>query len=229
MKNNKQVLIIISIVLIVVVLLGVSYYAYRRYNSHNLLYKHYYERVDMFESENIKLKENGVDVLFLGDSLTEMYDLDYFYPQFKTANRGINGDTTFMLYDRLDVSAYVVQPKVCVMLIGTNNYRDMFENYEQILIDLQKNLPDTKIVILSLTPVSKGWTADNTLVKSHNTKIKELANKYSYTYVDVFTPLYDSDNDSLRADFALDVVHLNHEGYKTVTDKLTPILEDLIR
>lgn len=52
---------------------------------------HYGDRLELFSA----LQEGDVDVLFLGDSLTERYDLDSYFPNLTTANRGIDGDTVF--------------------------------------------------------------------------------------------------------------------------------------
>ena len=51
----------------------------------------------------------------------------------------------------MQVSVYDLKPKVVVMLIGANNFDTMFDNYESLLQGLQENLPDTKVVLLSLT------------------------------------------------------------------------------
>lgn len=67
-----------------------------------------------------------MDVAFIGYSLTDRYDLEEYYPQYVTANRGINGDTTFDIEKRLQISLYNLKPKVAVMLIGVNNPDTMF-------------------------------------------------------------------------------------------------------
>ena len=75
------------------------------------------------------IPKGEIDVAFLGDSLTDGYDLEKYYPEFKTANRGIAGETTGGLESRLQVSVYDLKPKVCVMLIGANNMDTMFKLY----------------------------------------------------------------------------------------------------
>ena len=101
--------------------------------------------------ENEAFDDYEVEVAFLGDSLTDGYDLAKDYPQYITANRGIGGDTTFDLEGRLQVSVYDLKPQVAVMLIGANNPDTMLQNYESILQGLKENLPETKLVLLSMT------------------------------------------------------------------------------
>ena len=97
------------------------------------------EKTRRYQTENEAYADYQVDVAFLGDSLTDGYDLERYYPQFLVCNRGIGGDTTFDLEARLQVSVYDLKPKVAVVLIGANNLSTMFQNYEAILTGLQEN------------------------------------------------------------------------------------------
>ena len=61
------------------------------------------------------------------------------------------------------------------MLIGGNNFKTMFENYEKILIGFKENLPQTKIVLLSLTSMGgELWGVNNQLAAFNNFKIKRF-------------------------------------------------------
>ena len=170
-----------------------------------------------------------MDVAFIGDSLTDGYDLKKYYPQYVTANRGIGGDTTFGLEQRLQVSLYDLKPKVVVMLIGANNMDSMFDNYESILISLKENLPDSKIVLLSLTAMGgEHWGRKNELAAYNNVKIKLYAEKYGFTFIDLFSALYDVEIGEVYEGYTVDGGHFTHEGYVVVTDQITPVLEELL-
>lgn len=189
--------------------------------------REYYDaKVSAFAEENKTIGE--VDVAFIGDSITDGYDVAAYYPQYKTANRGIGGDTTVGLEERLDVSLFDIKPRAVVMLIGANNLHEMFNNYESILIKLRDNLPDSEIVILSLTAMSKDWGKNNGLAKENNVKIKELAEKYGYTFIDLFTPLTDPATGELYADMSEDGGHPNAKGYAKITEIITPVLDELL-
>ena len=99
-------------------------------NDMDAFWSYYNGKIEIFEKENEEFKGTDVDVVFLGDSLTDGYDVKRFYPEYTVLNRGISGDTTVWLEERLDVSLYAIQPKVAVMLIGANNISTMLENYE---------------------------------------------------------------------------------------------------
>ena len=182
-----------------------------------------------YAQENAQWDDYEVDVAFLGDSLTDGYDLNKYYPQYVTANRGIGGDTTFDLEERLQLSVYDLKPKVAVMLIGANNVDNMMENYEDILRGLKTNLPETKIVLLSLTAMGgEYWGSKNQVAAYRNVSIKLLAEKYGFTFVDLYSPLYDVDIGEVYEGYTVDGGHFTHEGYTVLTATITPVLQELL-
>ncbi len=185
-------------------------------------------KLRMYEAENEKYDDYEVDVAFLGDSLTDGYDLARYYPQFVTANRGIGGETTIGLEKRMQVSVYDLKPKVVVMLIGANNLDTMFDNYEDLLIGLRDNLPQTKVVLVSLTAMGRDWGHKNQLATYNNVKIKLLAEKYGYSFVDLYTPLFDLETGEICAAYTIDGAHQTYEGYQVFTAAITPVVTELL-
>lgn len=234
--TKKRKLILAICITLSVAILATSLYLflhvlpeYKKQREWQLAVQQYYQnKVATYEQENKLYEDYEVDVAFLGDSLTDGYDLAQYYPQFKTVNRGIGGDTTFGLEQRLQVSAYDLKPKVVVMLIGANNFKTMFENYENIVKGLKTNLPDTKLVLLSLTSMSMNWGRNNELACFNNVKIKIIAEKYDCEYVDLFTPLFDFEANELRAEYTVDGGHFTAQGYEVLTQTITPVLETLL-
>ena len=190
----------------------------------------YYDaKLEQYERENVEYEDFEVDVAFIGDSLTDGYDLAKYYPQYVTANRGIGGDTTFGVEERLQVSLFDLKPKVVVMLIGANNMDTMLQNYESILQSLKENLPESKIVLCSLTAMGgEHWGRKNQLAAYNNVSIKLLAQKYGYTYVDLYSALYDVSIGEVYEGYTVDGGHFTHEGYTVVTAQITPVLEKLL-
>lgn len=183
---------------------------------------HYNDRCALFMEENKHL--SNVDVSFIGDSLTEGYDVRTYYPQYNVVNRGIGGDTTFGVEKRLKVSAYDVNPKVATLLIGANNFDTMFDNYENILKGFKENISETKIILLSLTSMTKEWGRNNQKAQINNEKIKEYANQYGYTYVDLYNPLLDENTNELRLEYTTDGGHLTPLGYEKITSIIEPVI-----
>ena len=194
------------------------------------LFENYYaDKISIYQQENEKYADYEVDVAFLGDSLTDGCDLSRYYPDYLCVNRGIGGDTTFGLEKRLKVSAYDLKPKVVVMLIGANNFDTMFDNYENILIGLKENLPDTQVVLLSLTAMGgEHWGKNNAKACYNNVKIQLLAKEYGFHFVDLFTPLFDYTTGEVREGYTTDGGHFTHEGYLVVTGKVNEKLAEIL-
>lgn len=190
--------------------------------------EYYAGKLKQYEKENRQYGDYEVDVAFLGDSLTDGYDLKKYYPQYVTANRGIGGETTIGLEERLKISVYDLKPKVAVMLIGANNMDTMFENYENLLIGLRDNLPDTEIVLLSLTAMGDEWGKKNQLAAYNNVKIKILAEKYGFEFIDLYTPLLDGTTGEVYEGYTVDGGHFTPKGYRIVTEQITPVLKRIL-
>lgn len=230
MKRKTKDVIIFILIIAVLSSLAYIFFRYipeqRRIAEHMQMIQDYYdENVARFEEENKSIIPGETDVVFLGDSLTDGCDLSLYYPEYTTLNRGIGGDTTIGLEKRLDVSVYAVQPKVVVMLIGANNFSTMFENYENILISLKENLPKSKIILVSLTSMGGTWGKNNNLAAFNNVKIRALAEKYGYEFVDVYTPLLNLETNEIYEEYTTDGGHLTHEGYLVLTGEIKSVID----
>ena len=229
----KTVLIVVTVALLFsssIYFFGFYLPEKREREENERLIKEYYEnKLVTYAEENALYGEYEVDVAFLGDSLTDGYDLNTYYPQYKTANRGIGGDTTHGLESRLEVSLYDLKPKIAVILIGGNNLDTMFENYERMICSIREKLPETKIILCSLTAMGRNFAQKNEIACYNNVIIKKLADKYECEFVDLYTPLFDISTQEIYADYTSDGVHFTNEGYRVFTDTLTPVIEKLMK
>lgn len=194
--------------------------------AQRLFEQHYNDRCNLFKEENSHIKD--IDVAFLGDSLTEGYDVRTFYPSLNVVNRGISGDTTIGLEKRLKVSAYDAHPKVISMLIGANNFDTMLNNYETIVSKIKQNLPQTSVILCSLTSMTGDWAKNNAKARQNNVEIQKIAAKYGYVYADLYNALLDSNTKELKQEYSFDGGHLTAAGYTVVTNTLTPLIENLL-
>lgn len=187
--------------------------------------------LDYFQSkcqmfEELLEVEKGCDIDFIGDSITDLYNVEDYFPEYKVANRGIGGDTTDMLLTRLDISAYKLNPKVISLLIGTNNLDTCMNDYEVILNNFKTHLPNTKVAVLSILP-RRGKDLCEKIVEN-NAQIKNLTNKYEYTYVDLYESF--TEDEELLVDESLfdDGLHPNKKGYQVMSDALKPIFANFL-
>lgn len=232
---KKRLKVFIAFALIIAVLSSLAYIYLKNKEEERkiielqqMLEDYYNGKVEQFEEENKSIIPGETDVVFLGDSLTDGCDLSLYYPEYSTLNRGIGGDTTIGLEKRLDVSVYAVRPKVVVMLIGANNFSTMFDNYENILISLKENLPQSKIILVSLTSMGGTWGKNNNLAAFNNVKIKALAEKYGYEFVDVYTPLLNFETNEIYEEYTSDGGHLTHEGYLVLTGEIKTVINKVM-
>jgi lysophospholipase L1-like esterase len=150
-------------------------------------------------------------------------------------NRGISGDITFGVLERLH-QVTEGQPKKIFILIGINdvsrNIPDSIiaNNYRRIVQQIQANSPRTKIYFQTLMPVNNEFTQ----FKNHynkdehilwlNDQIKKIGNEYHIEVIDLYPHFLNSQN-KLDKKFTLDGLHPNAEGYKVWASVLKKYLK----
>ena len=77
----------------------------------------YYQRATLFE----ELPVTSSDIIFLGNSITNGAEWAELFKNKHVKNRGISGDTSDRLLERLECNALNISPKNLVILIGTND------------------------------------------------------------------------------------------------------------
>ncbi len=181
-------------------------------------------------------------IVFLGDSITEMYDLDYYFPQANIYNRGISGDTTDRMLVRLESNVLNIKPKGIFLLGGCNDLRhgsspeDIAVNITKILHIVREKLPDTKIFMQTVYPVNRSVKlAGKDLVGEHltddnvillNEYIKQICAIYQVELIDTYSHLV-GDNKQLQDRFTFDGLHMTSESYELITSLLTPYVDSL--
>jgi lysophospholipase L1-like esterase len=134
---------------------------------------------------NERAKQGDVDLLFIGDSITDGWagggkDVwQKYYGNRKAMNAGIGGDRTQHVIWRLDNGNIDnIHPKLAVLMIGTNNSNgkdntaeEIGEGITTIVKRLRDKLPETKVLILAIFP--RGPMSDAQLEKAATANIKK--------------------------------------------------------
>ena len=196
----------------------------------------YYEKkVDAYAVQNANYSKG--QIVFIGDSITDLYHLDDYYADLDKAcyNRGIGGDRTDGVIDRLKVSLYDLEPSEVVLMIGINDLNsgrtveEVSSLYKVILDGIKVNLPSSKIFTMSVLPMNDMLSGyfdidkQNSKVVEVNTHIAQMASEKGFTYVDLYSQMKDS-NGKLIADYSYDGIHPNANGYAVWTNLLKPLL-----
>ena len=169
---------------------------------------------------------NSSDVVFLGDSITQGGEWAELFPNLTVKNRGIGGDTTSGVLERLH-QVTNGQPSSLYIKIGTNDLthgpdlRDTsYLQYNEIIARVQKESPSTRIYMQSLLPRAADYKAQ---IEAFNSEIEHLAIEMGVTYIDLYTHFLDQDG-SIADEFSNDELHLNGQGYLLWQSLLEPYL-----
>ena len=236
-KKKKLLIIAVSALVLILVVASLIYvlgfYLPEKRKDEEIarFFKEYYEnKLSLYAEENEKYSDYEVDIAFIGDSLTDGYDVKGYYPEYLVSNRGIGGDTTHGLLARLDVSVYQLKPKVIVMLIGANNFKTMFDDYESLIIGIRENLPETELIICSLTSMGgEHWGKNNQIAAYNNARIKAYALKYGCPFVDLYTPLLNVETNEIYEHYTTDGGHLTADGYEVLTANIKPVIDEILQ
>lgn len=166
----------------------------------------------------------STDIVFLGNSITAGIDWNELLGINNARNRGISGDITFGVLERLSEVTEGKPAKVFI-LVGINdvsrNIPDsvIFNNYKTIIERIKKESPRTKIYFQTLLPVNNEFTQ----FKNHynkdehilwlNEQIKSLAKQEKINVIDLH-PHFLNEEKKLDKKYTIDGLHLNAEGYK---------------
>ncbi len=163
------------------------------------------------------------DIIFLGNSITDYANWNELLQLPHAKNRGISGDITFGVLERLSEVTEGKPAKVFI-LIGINdiarNIPDsvILHNYKRIIERIQHESPNTKIYFNSVLPVNNSFTDRAHFNKDEhiayvNAGLEKLCAEKKITFINIH-PLFLDENKKLDKQFTYDGLHLNAQGYQ---------------
>lgn len=186
-----------------------------------------------YAEANSRLPAPGPDkprVVFFGDSITDYWRLNEYFPDSDYVNRGIAGQTTGEMLQRFQADVLNLQPHAVLMLAGTNDLARgipvaaIENNYQAIATLAAAN--HVAVIFASVTPVSDYHRDQNPAyertpgrplarIRELNDWLQAYCSKQRCLYVDYYSALVDG-NGQLRADFGDDGLHPNAKGYRAM-------------
>lgn len=177
-------------------------------------------------------KAGRPDVVFMGDSITDLWQQERFggfFPGKNYADRGISAQTTPQMLIRFRPDVIALKPKAVVILAGTN---DIAGNTGAMSNDeIQGNLASMaelakangiRVVLSSITPVSGYHVAPSVVpqltrrpparTRAMNDWIKTYAAANNHVYLDYYPAMIDGSG-MLKTEFSSDDLHPNAAGY----------------
>lgn len=175
-------------------------------------------------------------IVFMGDSITDAWgrSTGVFFPGEPYINRGISGQTTPQMLIRFRPDVIALQPKVVVILAGTNDIAgntgpstpEMIKDNLISMADLAK-ANNIRVVLASILPAAnypwKPGIDPVEEIRTLNNWMRDYCNKNGYVYLDYYSAMVDPESGMKKA-LTIDGVHPNAAGYQV----MTPLAEKAI-
>lgn len=176
----------------------------------------YEHRKSIFEM----LPKDSLDIIFLGDSLTEQCEWSELLGNSKIKNRGISGDSTVGLLNRLK-EVTDRQPAQIFLMIGINDllFHDadyVIKNYKVIVDRILNESPKTQLLLQSLLPVNNNMRdlgISSASIQKVNAAIQTIAEDKNLTYINIY-PLLLNQAGNLDEQYTTDGIHLKGSAYQ---------------
>tara|TARA_R110001606_G_scaffold396031_1_gene569394 strand:- start:572 stop:1249 length:678 start_codon:yes stop_codon:yes gene_type:complete len=183
-----------------------------------------------------------VDLVFLGDSITQAWEKEgadvwqVFYQPRSALNLGFNGDKTENVLWRLAHGEVDnIQPKLLVLLVGTNNAGHRMDKAEdtalgikQILSVLAEKLPQTKILLLAIFPRSAKPTQK---LRMLNDEVNQLIRTYAdneRVFFHEINHVFLDEKGRLTSNIMSDFLHPNASQYQIFAETIEPYIVELM-
>jgi len=169
------------------------------------------------------LPDTKGEIIFLGNSITDIGEWAEIWQNKNVKNRGISGDNTFGVLARLD-EVTSSQPDKIFIMIGINDLAQgtpdsvIITNYEAILAYIQSASPLTKIYVQSILPTNADFTEfsrhqnKDTHIQYINTSLQKICAGKGLVYIDLYSRFVDSEG-KLNKKYTNDGLHINGHGY----------------
>lgn len=201
--------------------------------------------LERYRADNARLAALHSDrerVVFFGDSITDGWNLEQYFPGKPYVNRGIGGQTTAQMLVRFRQDVIELHPRAVVILAGTNDIagntgpmRD--EEIEANLASMAElaRSNNIQVVFASVTPVHNYtpssqdffYTRPQARIAVLNKRLKEYCAANGITYLDYYGAMVDA-NGMLKRELAEDGLHPNAAGYRVMTKLVSDALKNVI-
>lgn len=182
-------------------------------------------------------------VVFFGDSITEMYDLDKYYENIPIKyNCGIGGATSQELLWFIDEAVIKYQPKIVVLMIGINDLgyttmispRQIAVNIKEIIDVIRGNCPQTYILLLSTLPCIEELKDYHHIPGIRNNDLVQMIFQECQLLImdkkTIMVPIYHKfvdENGCVLKQYYQDGLHLNENGYQYLTTLILPYIKQI--
>jgi lysophospholipase L1-like esterase len=190
---------------------------------------------------NSRVKQGPVDVVFIGDSITQGWEgagkdaWEKHFAKLHPANLGIGGDRTQHVLWRLDHGNLDgIKPKVAVIMIGTNNSNgadntagEIADGIAAIVASLKAKTPETRILLLAIFPRGEKPNPQRDKLNEVNAKASRLADGKTVVFLDIGDKFLQPDW-TISKEIMPDYLHLSPKGYEVWAAAVEPKIVELM-
>ena len=189
-----------------------------------------------------RAKQGNIDLLLHGDSITDWWlqdankpVFDKYFGNMKTADFAIAGDTTQgVLWGLHNGEGQGFQPKAVMLMIGTNNTGtfsapEIAEGVGAVVLELRRDFPDAKILLLAIFPRSVPGDPVRDKIVDTNKIIAKLDDHQHVFYMDIGTKFLDDKGVFLPDSFRADNLHPQAKGYDIWGEAVSAKLAELMK
>jgi len=175
---------------------------------------------------------NAVSTVFIGDSITQKWNLSLFFPSAPYVNAGISGETTDVILARFDSDVIALKPKTVIILAGTNDILRHRAQAPAILciqaMITKAQAANIDVAIATLPPVASDLENWGTIYANYDYNPDILAfnvalSQLGVPVVDYHAALTDSDGHLVQGTL-VDGIHPSTEGYRRMTKYLRQLI-----
>jgi len=172
-------------------------------------------------------------IVFLGDSITEGFPTSTLLGDFPVVNKGVAGDRTDSILERINRDVIELAPHAVFLLVGINDLSftrsntTLLVNYERIIFRIVKGLPGVKLFVESILPTRNLENRPIERIQLLNLEIHKLAMKYGAKYLDIY-PLFLDVRGELAEELSDDGLHLTASGYEKWAGYLKQIFQTML-
>ncbi|OQX93100.1 MAG: hypothetical protein B6I17_04270 [Tenericutes bacterium 4572_104] len=183
-------------------------------------------KTEAFKNYNKYAEPGGI--VFVGDSITQDFNVYEYFPNHNVYNRGIGGDTSKGVLGRLNESVFELKPKKVFLHIGTNDFeliKDGIENISKRIKEIVEKIHSfdefIEIYLISVFPVNPEVDKKTTGRRNNKeiVKLNNILKSLPYiTYINIYDKLLL--NDVLNPKYTIEGLHLNQKGYEIIRETI---------
>lgn len=192
------------------------------------------EQIEQFKTWDKRNSFPSDAILFVGSSSIRLWETAAAFPDLPVINRGFGGSHTSDVQHYYEAVIGKYDPALIVFYEGDNDIasdkpvEQVFDDYQQLVERIINDQPDVDFLYIPIKPSSSRWdywpemSELNQLIKDYNSNYEQLH------YVDLATPILNTDGKPDDSLFLDDLLHLNKHGYETWNEVIRPTLQKMV-